>query len=104
MLAAIAELPAAAAIGGELAVLQAAAAGLAGARLQAPEPELLLELPARLLRARPVVVHAGLAAVLGHQGHHDVGVVGAARRAAVADRHPPALRLGASRRRSPSAR
>ena len=104
MLAAIAELPPAAAVGGQLAVLQAAAARLAGARLQAAEPEPLLELPARFLRARPVVVHAGLAAVLCHQGHHQVGVVGAARRAAVTDRHPPALRLRASRRRTPSAR
>ena len=104
MLAAIAELPPAAAVGRQLAVLQAAAARLAGARLKAAEPEPLLELPARFLRARPVVVDAGLAAVLGHQGDDQVGVVGAAGGAAVADRHPPALRLRALASEAASAR
>ena len=94
MLAALAELPPAPAVGGELAVLEPAAAGLPGPRLEAPQPEPLLELPARFLGAWPVVVDAGLAAVLGHQGDDEVGVVGAAGGAAVADRHPPALRLG----------
>ena len=60
----------------------------------APQPEALLELPARLLRARPVVVDARLAAVLGHERDDQVGVVGAAGGAAVADRDPPALRAG----------
>ena len=92
VLAALAELPAAPTVGGELAVLEPAAAASPRAGLEAPQPEPLLELPARLLGAWPVVVDAGLAAVLGHERDDQVRVVGAAGGAAVADRDPPALR------------
>ena len=85
--------PAAAApVSRDLAVLQRAAPSAARASLQRPQPEPLLELAARLLRSRAVVVNARLAAVLGHQRHDQVRVVRPARRAAVADRDPPALR------------
>ena len=47
---------------------------------------------AALLGARAVVVHARLAAVLGHQPDDQVSMVRAAGGLAVADRHPPALR------------
>ena len=67
MLAAVAELPAAAPVGSELAVLEPAAAGVAGARLKPPQPEPLLELAAGVLGAWPVVVDARLAAVLGYE-------------------------------------
>ncbi len=75
VLAVVAKLSAAAAVRGELAVLEPATAGLAGARLEPAQPEALLELPAGGLGARAVVVDAGLAAVLGHQGDNHVGVV-----------------------------
>jgi hypothetical protein len=42
--------------------------------LEAPQPEPLLELPARLLGAWTVVVHAGLAAVLGNECYRTVGL------------------------------
>ena len=94
VLAAFAERPPATAVGGELAVFQPTAARLPGARLQAPQPEGLLELSARLLRARPVVMDARLAAVLSHQRYDHVHVVRTASRATVTDRDPPALRPG----------
>jgi len=67
MLAAVTELPSAAAVGGEFAVLESAAAGLAAAHLQAPQPKPLLQLPARLLGAGAVVVQRLPCSVLGDE-------------------------------------
>jgi hypothetical protein len=73
-------------------MLQRPAPRAARARLERPQPEPLLELPARALCSRAVVVNARLAAILGYWRHHQVRVIRPARRAAVPDHDPPALR------------
>jgi hypothetical protein len=63
---------------GELGWLDAPLAGAAAAALDLPQPELLLELPARLLRAALVHVHARCLTALAHQVDDHVDVVAAA--------------------------
>ena len=67
--------PATTSVSRDLAVLERATARPTSARLQCPQPELLLERPAGTLRSGTVVVNAGLAAVLGHQGDDHMCVI-----------------------------
>src|SRR5450755_2459352 len=92
VLAALPDPDAAAVVSGDLARLQPAAARTPPAGLKLPQPELALQQPGGLLGALALEVHAGLAAVLGHQTDHQVHVIRPARRLAVTHRHPPALR------------